>query len=110
MLIPGVATASEIMAALADGHDFLKAFPAAVIGGTRWLQAMRGPFPAAQFCATGGISNNEVADYLSQANVLCVGGSWMTPADAVKNKNWSHITALARAACQARNSVRRAST
>ncbi len=110
MLIPGVATASEIMAALADGHDFLKAFPAAVIGGTRWLQAMRGPFPAAQFCATGGISNNEVADYLSQANVLCVGGSWMTPADAVKNKNWSHITALARAACQARNSVRHAPT
>lgn len=101
LLMPGVATASEVMNALADGYDFLKAFPAAVIGGTRWLQAMHGPFPAAQFCATGGITTKEVADYLSQANVLCVGGSWMTPRDAVQEKNWTQITALARAAHEA---------
>jgi Entner-Doudoroff aldolase len=83
------------------GYDFLKAFPAAVIGGTRWLQAMHGPFPAAQFCATGGITTKEVADYLSQSNVLCVGGSWMTPRDVVQEKNWTQITALARAAHEA---------
>jgi len=103
-LMPGVATASEIMAALADGYDFLKCFPAAVLGGARWLDAMRGPFPDVRFCPTGGISAADAGSYLSLPNVLCVGGSWVTPAAAVREKDWAHITTLARQAYDARNS------
>jgi 2-dehydro-3-deoxyphosphogluconate aldolase/(4S)-4-hydroxy-2-oxoglutarate aldolase len=103
-LMPGVATASEIMAALADGYDFLKCFPAAALGGTRWLDAMRGPFPDARFCPTGGISAADAGSYLSLSNVLCVGGSWVTPADAIRAKDWAHITALARQAYEVRAS------
>lgn len=102
--MPGVATASEIMAALADGYDFMKCFPAAVLGGTRWLDAMRGPFPDARFCPTGGISAEDAGSYLVLPNVLCVGGSWVTPAAAVRAQDWAHITALARQAYDARNS------
>jgi 2-dehydro-3-deoxyphosphogluconate aldolase/(4S)-4-hydroxy-2-oxoglutarate aldolase len=104
-LMPGVATASEIMAALADGYDFLKCFPAAVLGGARWLDAMRGPFPDVRFCPTGGISAVDARAYLSLPNVLCIGGSWVTPATAVHAKDWTHITALARQACEARDST-----
>jgi 2-dehydro-3-deoxyphosphogluconate aldolase/(4S)-4-hydroxy-2-oxoglutarate aldolase len=103
--MPGVATASEIMAALADGYDFLKCFPAAVLGGARWLDAMRGPFPDVRFCPTGGISAVDARAYLSLPNVLCIGGSWVTPATAVHAKDWTHITALARQACEARDST-----
>ena len=102
-LMPGVATASEIMAALADGYDFLKCFPAAALGGTRWLDAMRGPFPDVRFCPTGGISAADAHTYLSLPNVLCIGGSWMTPAAAVRAKDWPQITSLARQALEARN-------
>jgi 2-dehydro-3-deoxyphosphogluconate aldolase/(4S)-4-hydroxy-2-oxoglutarate aldolase len=104
-LMPGVATASEIMAALADGYDFLKCFPAAVLGGARWLDAMRGPFPDVRFCPTGGISAADAGSYLSLPNVLCVGGSWVTPAAAVREKDWAHITTLARQAYAARVST-----
>ena len=103
-LMPGVATSSEIMAALADGYDFLKCFPAAALGGTRWLDAMRGPFPDARFCPTGGISAADAGSYLSLSNVLCVGGSWVTPADAIRAKDWAQITSLARQAYEARAS------
>jgi 2-dehydro-3-deoxyphosphogluconate aldolase/(4S)-4-hydroxy-2-oxoglutarate aldolase len=102
-LMPGVATASEIMAALADSYDFLKCFPAAVLGGTRWLEAMRGPFPDVSFCPTGGISAVDARAYLSLPNVLCIGGSWVTPAAAVREKDWGKITTLARQAFEARN-------
>jgi 2-dehydro-3-deoxyphosphogluconate aldolase/(4S)-4-hydroxy-2-oxoglutarate aldolase len=103
-LMPGVATASEIMAALADGYDFLKCFPAAALGGARWLDAIRGPFPDARFCPTGGISAADAGSYLSLSNVLCVGGSWVTPADAIRAKDWAHITSLARQAYEVRAS------
>ena len=103
-LMPGVATASEIMAALADGYDFLKCFPAAALGGTRWLDAMRGPFADVRFCPTGGINAADAGSYLSLSNVLCVGGSWVTPAAAVREKDWAHITALARQAYEVRAS------
>jgi 2-dehydro-3-deoxyphosphogluconate aldolase/(4S)-4-hydroxy-2-oxoglutarate aldolase len=103
-LMPGVATASEIMAALADGYDFLKCFPAAALGGTRWLDAMRGPFADVRFCPTGGISAADAGSYLSLSNVMCVGGSWVTPADAIRAKDWAHITSLARQAYEVRAS------
>jgi 2-dehydro-3-deoxyphosphogluconate aldolase/(4S)-4-hydroxy-2-oxoglutarate aldolase len=103
-LMPGVATASEIMAALADGYDFLKCFPAAALGGTRWLDAIRGPFPEVRFCPTGGISAADAGSYLALPNVLCVGGSWVTPAAAVRAQDWVQITTLARQAYEARNS------
>ena len=103
-LMPGVATASEIMAAVADGYDFLKCFPAAVLGGTRWLDAIRSPFPEVRFCPTGGISAADAGSYLALPNVLCVGGSWVTPADAIRAKDWAHITSLARQAYEVRAS------
>jgi 2-dehydro-3-deoxyphosphogluconate aldolase/(4S)-4-hydroxy-2-oxoglutarate aldolase len=103
--MPGVATASEIMVALADGYDFLKCFPAAALGGPRWLDAMRGPFPDVRFCPTGGISAVEAGSYLSRPNVLCVGGSWVAPAAAVSAKDWATITELARQAYEARDST-----
>jgi 2-dehydro-3-deoxyphosphogluconate aldolase/(4S)-4-hydroxy-2-oxoglutarate aldolase len=103
-LMPGVATASEIMAALADGYDFLKCFPAAALGGTRWLDAMRGPFADVRFCPTGGINAADAGSYLALSNVLCVGGSWVTPADAIRAKDWAHITSLARQAYEVRAS------
>jgi len=103
-LLPGVATASEIMAALADGYDFLKCFPAAALGGTRWLDAIRGPFPDVRFCPTGGISAADAGSYLALPNVLCVGGSWITPAAAIRAQDWVRITTLARQAYEARNS------
>jgi 2-dehydro-3-deoxyphosphogluconate aldolase/(4S)-4-hydroxy-2-oxoglutarate aldolase len=91
------------MAALADGYDFLKCFPAAVLGGARWLDAMGGPFPDIRFCPTGGISAVDAGSYLALPNVLCVGGSWVTPAAAVREKDWGKITTLARQAFEARN-------
>ena len=103
-LMPGVATASEIMAALADGYDFLKCFPAAALGGTRWLDAMRGPFADVRFCPTGGINAADAGSYLALSNVLCVGGSWVTPAAAVREKDWAQITSLARQAYEMRAS------
>ena len=102
-LLPGVATASEIMAALADGYDFLKCFPAAALGGTRWLDAIRGPFPDVRFCPTGGISAADAGSYLALPNVLCVGGSWITPAAAIRAQDWVRITTLARQAYEARS-------
>jgi 2-dehydro-3-deoxyphosphogluconate aldolase/(4S)-4-hydroxy-2-oxoglutarate aldolase len=90
------------MAALADGYDFLKCVPAAALGGTRWLDAMRGPFADVRFCPTGGINAADAGSYLALSNVLCVGGSWVTPADAIRAKDWAHITALARQAYEAR--------
>jgi len=102
-LMPCVATASEIMAVLNDGYDFLKCFPAAALGGVRWLDAMRGPFANIRFCPTGGISAADAANYLSLPNVPCVGGSWVAPAAALSAKDWAKITTLARQAHEARD-------
>lgn len=97
-LLPGVATASEVMQARADGHEFLKFFPAAAAGGVAMLKALHGPFPETVFCPTGGISAETACEYLAQPNVRVVGGSWLTPADAVDSQDWDRITRLARAA------------
>ena len=97
-LLPGVATASEVMAAQADGLQFLKFFPATAAGGIPMLKALGGPFPDVVFCPTGGITPETAPQFLALSNVLVCGGSWLTPADAVAAGDWDRITQLARAA------------
>ena len=95
-LLPGVATASEVMAASADGLEFLKFFPAVQAGGLAMLKALGGPFPDIVFCPTGGISLDTAPQFLALPNVKVCGGSWLTPADAVAAGDWARITRLAR--------------
>jgi Entner-Doudoroff aldolase len=97
-LLPGVATAGEVMAANADGYDFLKFFPAAAAGGIAMLKALAGPFPDVSFCPTGGITPETAPQFLALPNVKVCGGSWLTPQDAVDAGDWGRISALARAA------------
>lgn len=97
-LLPGVSTASEVMAASADGLSFLKFFPAVPAGGVAMLNALHGPFADVLFCPTGGIKAANAASFLALPNVRMVGGSWLTPADAVERGDWSLITRLAREA------------
>jgi 2-dehydro-3-deoxyphosphogluconate aldolase / (4S)-4-hydroxy-2-oxoglutarate aldolase len=97
-LLPGVATASEVMAASADGYDFLKYFPATAAGGIPMLKALAGPFADVLFCPTGGITLQTAPQFLSLPNVRVCGGSWLTPQDAVDAQDWERITTLARAA------------
>jgi 2-dehydro-3-deoxyphosphogluconate aldolase / (4S)-4-hydroxy-2-oxoglutarate aldolase len=96
-LLPGVATSGEIMAALDDGFTFLKLFPAEAVGGVGLLKAWASPFGTVSFCPTGGITAATAANYLALPNVRCVGGSWLTPADALRTGDWSRLTALAQA-------------
>jgi 2-dehydro-3-deoxyphosphogluconate aldolase/(4S)-4-hydroxy-2-oxoglutarate aldolase len=97
-LMPGVATPTEVMAALARGLSLLKFFPAAAAGGTAMLKALAGPFPSVRFCPTGGIDAANASQYLALPNVVAVGGSWLTPAATIAREDWPAIAALARAA------------
>ena len=99
-LLPGVATGSEIMMAQEDGLTELKFFPAMQAGGPAMLKAWSGPFGEVRFCPTGGVSAANASDFLALPNVVCVGGSWLTPPDALAHSNWAHITALAYQACR----------
>lgn len=99
-LLPGVATGSEIMMAQQDGLAELKFFPALQAGGPAMLKAWSGPFGDVRFCPTGGITAANAAEFLALPNVVCVGGSWLTPTEALARGDWAHITALARQACQ----------
>jgi 2-dehydro-3-deoxyphosphogluconate aldolase / (4S)-4-hydroxy-2-oxoglutarate aldolase len=99
-LLPGVATGSEVMAAQEDGLTELKFFPAMQAGGPAMLKAWNGPFGDVRFCPTGGVTADNAAEFLALPNVVCVGGSWLTPADTLARGNWSHVTALAYQACQ----------
>lgn len=90
-LLPGVATATEIMTALDAGYQHLKFFPASVAGGPAALKSFAGPFPAARFCPTGGIKAANASEYLSLFNVLCVGGTWVAPADRIAAGEWQKI-------------------
>jgi len=96
--MPGVATASELMAALARGFDVVKFFPAVPAGGTAALKALAGPFPNARFCPTGGVSEDNAAEWLALPNVVVVGGSWLTPAADIRAGAWDTITERARRA------------
>jgi 2-dehydro-3-deoxyphosphogluconate aldolase/(4S)-4-hydroxy-2-oxoglutarate aldolase len=97
-LLPGAATASEVMALAERGHRLLKFFPAAASGGAAWLRAIGGPLPSVRFCPTGGITPQTAADYLAVPNVACIGGSWLTPPKLLAANDWHAIEALARAA------------
>lgn len=97
-VIPGIATPGELMLALEHGIDTMKLFPAEVVGGKAMLKALYGPFADVRFCPTGGISLATAPEYLALPNVLCVGGSWLTPKEAVQNKDWATITQLAKEA------------
>ncbi|WHZ19167.1 MAG: bifunctional 4-hydroxy-2-oxoglutarate aldolase/2-dehydro-3-deoxy-phosphogluconate aldolase [Rhodanobacteraceae bacterium] len=97
-LLPGAATASEVMTLLERGYTYQKCFPAEAVGGAALLRSWAGPLPAARFCPTGGITAANARDYLALPNVICVGGSWLAPRNAVEAGDWNAIEALARAA------------
>jgi 2-dehydro-3-deoxyphosphogluconate aldolase/(4S)-4-hydroxy-2-oxoglutarate aldolase len=101
-LLPGVATASELMAAQAGGHDFVKFFPATAAGGIPMLKALAGPFPDVSFCPTGGLTLQNAPDFLALPQVKVCGGSWLTPPDALAARDWPRITRLAREAAALR--------
>ena len=98
----GAATASEAMMFLERGFRLLKFFPAEPAGGVEYLRALSGPLPAIRFCPTGGVRPETAPNYLALPNVVCVGGSWLTPANRVQAADWDGITALARAAAALR--------
>ncbi|WP_026413695.1 bifunctional 4-hydroxy-2-oxoglutarate aldolase/2-dehydro-3-deoxy-phosphogluconate aldolase [Actinomadura oligospora] len=96
--LPGVSSASEAMALLEHGVTAMKFFPAEAAGGVPFLKALGGPLPQVRFCPTGGITPESAPRYLALPNVGCVGGSWLTPADAVRAGDWDRVTSLAKQA------------
>ena len=100
--LPGAATVSEVLRLMEQGCTELKLFPAEASGGVAFLKALASPVPAARFCPTGGISRANAEEYLALPNVGCVGGSWVTPADAVAARDWDRVTHLAREAAALR--------
>ncbi|MER5311923.1 bifunctional 4-hydroxy-2-oxoglutarate aldolase/2-dehydro-3-deoxy-phosphogluconate aldolase [Streptomyces sp. NPDC002773] len=96
--LPGVSTASEVVALLEQGVDAMKFFPAEAAGGVPYLKSLAGPLPQARFCPTGGVSLASAPAYLSLPNVGCVGGTWMLPPDALAAGNWARVETLAREA------------
>ena len=99
-LIPGIATASEVMLAQNNGFDHCKLFPATVAGGIGALKAFGGPFASMRFCPTGGVTLSNLNTFLALENVVCVGGSWIVPRQAIQEKNFAEITRLCREALE----------
>jgi 2-dehydro-3-deoxyphosphogluconate aldolase/(4S)-4-hydroxy-2-oxoglutarate aldolase len=95
---PGIATASELMLALAHGFDLAKFFPAEQSGGIKAMRALAGPFPHVRFCPTGGIGEANAAAWLAEPNVVAVGGSWLCPQADVRSGNWAGITHMCKRA------------
>jgi 2-dehydro-3-deoxyphosphogluconate aldolase/(4S)-4-hydroxy-2-oxoglutarate aldolase len=104
--LPAIATASELMKGLAAGYHCFKFFPAGAAGGIPMLKSFAGPFADARFCPTGGITQETVSAYLELPNVLCAGGSWLSPGDALAARDWARIQMLASKAAASRNAVR----
>ena len=105
--MPGMQTASEIMAALARGFDVVKFFPAGQAGGPAMLRALAGPFPQVRFCPTGGVGEDNFVEWLALPNVVAVGGSWLAPAAEIRAGDWTSITARARRAVTKLDQARR---
>ena len=101
-LLPGTATASEVMTLLERGYHHVKFFPAVPAGGAKLVGAWASPLPQMKFCPTGGISLASAPDFLALPNVICVGGSWLTPADKLRSGDWAGIEQLAREAAALR--------
>jgi 2-dehydro-3-deoxyphosphogluconate aldolase/(4S)-4-hydroxy-2-oxoglutarate aldolase len=101
-LLPGIMTPTELIAARAAGFAVLKLFPAQQAGGVGMLKALGAPFPDVQFCPTGGITRASAAEFLALPNVVCVGGSWLTPAAMLEAGDWAGVEALARDAAALR--------
>ena len=101
-LMPGAATASEVMALMDAGYTIQKFFPAEPAGGIAYLKALAAPLPAISFCPTGGVDARNARDYLALSNVICVGGSWVVPRDAIAAGDWGRIEGLAREASKLR--------
>jgi 2-dehydro-3-deoxyphosphogluconate aldolase / (4S)-4-hydroxy-2-oxoglutarate aldolase len=97
-LLPGAATATEIMTLLEKGYTVQKFFPAEQAGGAAYLKSIGSPIPQVKFCPTGGISLKIAPDYLGLKNILCVGGSWVAPKEAMAKGDWAEVTRLAREA------------
>ena len=95
-ILPGVATASDIMKGMIEGMDTFKFFPAVPAGGVGALKAFAGPFASVAFCPTGGIGADNAREFIKLPNVLCVGGSWVAPMDAIAAGDWGRIEALAK--------------
>ncbi len=102
-LLPGASTVTEVMRLVDHGQDILKFFPAEASGGRAFLKAVAGPLPNVLFCPTGGISALTVGAYLAEPNVACVGGSWLTPGDAIAAGDWGRVSTLARDAARLRS-------
>lgn len=100
-LLPGVATASEVMQAIEWGYNYLKFFPAVAAGGIAALKGIGGPIPQAKFCPTGGIDAGNAASFLALDNVLCVGGSWVAPLKAMEEGAWDEIARISKLAVDA---------
>jgi 2-dehydro-3-deoxyphosphogluconate aldolase/(4S)-4-hydroxy-2-oxoglutarate aldolase len=99
-LLPGSATASEVMTLLEHGYGYMKLFPAEAAGGIELLSSLASPLPAARFCPTGGIDVEKAKRYLALPNVVCVGGSWLVPREAMRQGDWARITELAEGAAK----------
>lgn len=99
-LLPGVATASELMLGLNEGIEAFKLFPAVAVGGLQLLKSFYGPFPQARFCPTGGLTPDNFREFLALPNVICCGGSWMVSDQLVSNGEWDTIEQLAREAME----------
>jgi 2-dehydro-3-deoxyphosphogluconate aldolase / (4S)-4-hydroxy-2-oxoglutarate aldolase len=106
--LPGVATASEVLRLLERGHPEMKFFPAEASGGHNFLRALASPLPEARFCPTGGITLATAPTYLALPNVGCIGGTWLTPPDAIVDGDWTRIERLARQASNLRGSPTKA--
>ncbi len=105
--LPAIASASELMVGFEAGYRCFKLFPAGLAGGPAFLEALAGPFPEARFCPTGGITARTLRSYLEVRSVLCVGGSWITPASALAQRDWKRIERLARTALAAARTLHR---
>jgi len=103
--LPAVATPSELMEGLAAGYRNFKFFPATAAGGIAMLQSLQAPFPEVKFCATGGIDASNARDFLHLTNVVCIGGSWLVPRDALERRDFARIEALASAAATLREAA-----
>jgi 2-dehydro-3-deoxyphosphogluconate aldolase/(4S)-4-hydroxy-2-oxoglutarate aldolase len=101
-LLPGAVTAGEAMRLLDRGYRYLKFFPAEAAGGAAYLKSLAAPLPSVRFCPTGGIGPKNAGDYLALHNVVCVGGSWVAPAEAIAGGDWGRVTALSREAAALR--------